>query len=105
MTDNRNERTGKNWRIEAAVTRPFKHTTDPTKVISGDPLYYHDTTLGTKTHLTSTAQVLYNGTATSDYQEVKNYPWNLSFKANPIDIPTEGRYNVIVIFILVNVAP
>ncbi|BDR59287.1 BspA family leucine-rich repeat surface protein [Xylocopilactobacillus apicola] len=105
LTDNRNARAGKNWRIEAAVTKPFKHATDPTKVISGDPLYYHDTTLGTKTHLTSTAQLLYNGTATSDYQDVKNYPWNLSFKASPSGIPKAGKYNATVTFTLVNVIP
>ncbi|BDR57924.1 BspA family leucine-rich repeat surface protein [Xylocopilactobacillus apicola] len=105
LTDNRNVRTGKNWRIEAAVTKPFKHATDPTKVINGDPLYYHDTTSGTTTHLTSTAQVLYNGTATNLYQDVKDYPWNLSFKASPSDIPKAGKYNATTTFTLVSALP
>ncbi|BDR59216.1 BspA family leucine-rich repeat surface protein [Xylocopilactobacillus apicola] len=105
LTDNRNARAGKNWQITAEVSKPFKHATDQTKVINGDPLYYHDTTSGTKTHLTSTAQVLYSGIATSDYQDVKNYPWDLSFKASPSDIPKAGKYNATVTFTLVNVIP
>ncbi|WP_317636102.1 hypothetical protein [Xylocopilactobacillus apicola] len=105
MTDNRNVRAGKNWRIEAAVTNPLKHATDPTKVINGDPLYYHDTISGTATHLSSTAQVLYNETGTSAYQDVKNYPWDLRFKANPSNIPKAGKYNATVTFTLVNATP
>ncbi|BDR57157.1 BspA family leucine-rich repeat surface protein [Xylocopilactobacillus apis] len=105
VTDNRNDRAGRRWRIEASVTNPFKLSSDPTKVIRGDPLYYHDTTTGTVTHLLPTAQTLYSEVATSLYQDVKNYPWTLSFKASPSDIPKAGRYNATVTFTLVNDTP
>ncbi|BDR56928.1 BspA family leucine-rich repeat surface protein [Xylocopilactobacillus apis] len=105
ITDNRNVRTGKRWHVEAAVTNPFKLTTNPSKVIRGNPLYYKDTTAGTITHLTSTGQTIYNGTGTSDYEDVKNYPWTLRFRSKPSDIPKAGRYNATVTFTLVNNAP
>ncbi|BDR56916.1 BspA family leucine-rich repeat surface protein [Xylocopilactobacillus apis] len=105
VTDNRNVRTGKRWHVEAAVTKPFKHTTDSTKVIRGNPLYYHNTTTGTTTHLLPTAQTLYSETATINYQDVKNYPWTLSFKASPSDIPKAGTYNATVTFTLINDTP
>ncbi|BDR57012.1 BspA family leucine-rich repeat surface protein [Xylocopilactobacillus apis] len=105
VTDNRNVRTGKRWHVEAAVTTPFKLTTDSTKVIRGNPLYYHNTTTGAVTHLLSTAQTLHSEIATSTYQDVKNYPWTLSFKAGPSDIPKAGRYNATVTFTLVNDTP
>ncbi|BDR57011.1 BspA family leucine-rich repeat surface protein [Xylocopilactobacillus apis] len=105
ITDNRNVRTGKRWHVEAAVTNPFKLTTDSTKVIRGNPLYYRNSTTGTVTHLLPTAQTLYSETATNTYQDVKNYPWTLSFKASPSDIPKAGRYNATVTFTLVNDTP
>ncbi|BDR56926.1 BspA family leucine-rich repeat surface protein [Xylocopilactobacillus apis] len=105
ITDNRNVRTGKRWHVEAAVTNPFKLTTDSTKVIRGNPLYYRNTTTGAVTHLLSTAQTLHSEIATSNYQDIKNYPWSLRFKASPSDIPKAGRYNATVTFTLVNDTP
>ncbi|BDR56858.1 BspA family leucine-rich repeat surface protein [Xylocopilactobacillus apis] len=105
VTDNRNVRTGKRWHVEVAVTNPFKLATDSTKVIRGNPLYYHNTTTGAVTHLLPTAQTLHSEIATSTYQDVKNYPWTLSFKASPSDIPKAGTYNATVTFTLVNDTP
>ncbi|BDR57971.1 BspA family leucine-rich repeat surface protein [Xylocopilactobacillus apicola] len=105
ITDNRNDRSGKQWRVEAAVTKPFKHTTDPTKVISGDPLYHHDVNSNMKINLSATARTLYNGTATSGYQEIKNFPFLIRFKANPSDIPAAGTYKATVTYTLVNPLP
>ncbi|BDR55493.1 BspA family leucine-rich repeat surface protein [Xylocopilactobacillus apis] len=105
VTDNRNVKTGKRWHVEAAVTSPFKLSTNSTKVIRGNPLYHRNTTTGVVTHLLPTAQTLHSGTATSGYQDVKNYPWTLSFKAQPSDIPRAGRYNATVTFTLINDTP
>ncbi|BDR57616.1 BspA family leucine-rich repeat surface protein [Xylocopilactobacillus apicola] len=104
-TDNRNSDTAKQWHIEAAVTKPFTLTTNSTKVIKGDPLYYHDTTAGTTTHLTSTGQTIYSGTKSDNKPDTKNYPWTLSFKSIPSDIPTAGSYNGQITFTLVNNTP
>ncbi|BDR55492.1 BspA family leucine-rich repeat surface protein [Xylocopilactobacillus apis] len=104
-TDNRNSNISKQWHIEAAVTKPFTLTTDSTKVIRGNPLYYHDTTAGTTTHLTPTGQTIYSGTRSNNQPDTKNYPWTLSFKASPSDIPKAGRYSATVTFSLVNDTP
>ncbi|BDR58403.1 BspA family leucine-rich repeat surface protein [Xylocopilactobacillus apicola] len=101
ITDNRNSRNGKVWRVEASLTKQFELATDTTKKISGNPLYYQSN--GATTNLTSTAQTVYNGTAGSGYQDALAIPWNLSFKARASDIPAPGHYKATVTYTLVNV--
>ncbi|BDR59232.1 BspA family leucine-rich repeat surface protein [Xylocopilactobacillus apicola] len=104
LTDNRNNRTMKRWYIEAAVTKPFKLINDASKAIRGNPLYYHENG-GTITQLTPTAQTIFTGTGSSTIKEERNYPWTLSFKAKPSDIPSSGQYVGEVTFTLVNITP
>ncbi|BDR58492.1 BspA family leucine-rich repeat surface protein [Xylocopilactobacillus apicola] len=101
ITDNRNSRNGKVWRVEAAVTKQFELASDATKKISGNPLYFQNN--GLTTNLTSTAQTVYNGTAGSGYQDALAIPWSLSFKAHSNDIPAPGQYKATVTYTLVNV--
>ncbi|BDR59074.1 BspA family leucine-rich repeat surface protein [Xylocopilactobacillus apicola] len=105
LTDNRNSDINKDWHIEAAVTKAFTLATDSTKKISGDPLYYHDTTAGTTTHLTPTGQTIYSGTRSDNQPFNKSYPWTLSFKSKPSDIPSAGSYKATVTFSLINTTP
>ncbi|BDR57923.1 BspA family leucine-rich repeat surface protein [Xylocopilactobacillus apicola] len=101
ISDNRNGRTGKLWRVEAAISKPFEHVLDSTKKIAGNPLYYHSG--GSTTNLTSTAQSIYNGAAGSGYRDTLNIPWSLSFKMKRTDIPIPGQYQATVMYTLVNI--
>ncbi|BDR59233.1 BspA family leucine-rich repeat surface protein [Xylocopilactobacillus apicola] len=101
ITDNRNARSGKSWRIEGAVTKQFELANDTTKKISGNPIYYQSN--GATTNLTSTAQTLYSGTGGSGYQDILAIPWTMSFKSQASTIPVPGQYKATITYTLVNV--
>ncbi|BDR59235.1 BspA family leucine-rich repeat surface protein [Xylocopilactobacillus apicola] len=105
-TDNRNSRKDLTWKVEAAVSKDLQLDTDSTKIIKGNPLWFHDTATGNKYNLTSTAQTVYNGTAGyigTDYQDRVPVSWKLGFKTEPINIPAPGHYTGQITFTLVNV--
>lgn len=100
--DNRNFRQGQTWKIEAAVTQPLQLSSDSTKIISGNPLWFHDTDTGNKYNLTSTAQTVRTGARSTDYQDEINIPWTVGIKTRKTDIPSIGTYWGQITFTLVN---
>ncbi|BDR57972.1 BspA family leucine-rich repeat surface protein [Xylocopilactobacillus apicola] len=101
ITDNRNDRSGKTWRLEAKAG-PLSKTAS-TKVIKGNPLIYQSG--GINYPLNATACSIYSGSGGSSYQDILNLNWNLLFKARATDIPEAGQYQGTVTFTLVNSIP
>ncbi|BDR55903.1 BspA family leucine-rich repeat surface protein [Xylocopilactobacillus apis] len=103
ITDSRNGRANKQWRIDVAASDLVK-SDDTTKKVAGNPLYIKDS--AGEHQLTSTATSLYSGVSGGvGYADTWSKSWNLLFRSAPSAIPASGTYNGTVTFTLVDTTP
>ncbi|BDR59739.1 BspA family leucine-rich repeat surface protein [Xylocopilactobacillus apicola] len=103
ITDSRNLRDGKQWQINVSASDLTK-SDDPTKKVSGNPLYIKSD-VGVY-QLSATATNVYTGTSVGvGFQDEWTKDWNLMFKAPASSIPAEGTYQGQIIFTLVDTTP
>ncbi|BDR59046.1 hypothetical protein XA3_14870 [Xylocopilactobacillus apicola] len=102
VTDNRNSRKNKKWRIEGAMTQPL---TKGTKRITGNPLH-HKNGSGEETNLTPVATQLAEKVIPGVlYEDTWEEPWNLIFKATANELPEAGSYSGEVTYTLLDSTP
>ncbi|BDR58179.1 hypothetical protein XA3_06200 [Xylocopilactobacillus apicola] len=102
VTDNRNSRKNKKWRIEAAMTKPL---TKGTKRITGNPLH-HKNGSGVETNLTPVAVQLAEKVIPGViYEDTWEEPWNMLFKTTANEIPEAGSYSGEVTYTLLDSTP
>ncbi|BDR57159.1 BspA family leucine-rich repeat surface protein [Xylocopilactobacillus apis] len=102
VTDNRNSRKNKKWRIEGAMTQPL---TKGTKRITGNPLHHRNSS-GVETNLTPVATLLADKVIPGvTYEDTWEEAWDLLFKTTANNIPEAGSYSGQITFTLLDAVP